>query len=111
MDHAIGLREMAMPDDVFRLTKVSPGGNNLLRVRFAGDRRDRTLDLTDLFARSVHFAPLKDDAAAFEKATMLEGGLGVSWPVQSKWGPLDVSAATLHRIAQQQEPRTGADSA
>src|SRR2546430_13892566 len=33
------------------------------------------------------------------------------WPVPTKWGPLDVSASTLQRIAEEQQPMTGADFA
>jgi hypothetical protein len=100
-----------MSDGVTRLTKVRPADGHVLRVRFAGDRRDMTLDMTGLIARSAHFAPLMDDAATFAKATIVEDGLGVAWPVETKWGRLDVSAATLRRIAQEQEPMTGADFA
>jgi helix-turn-helix protein len=35
----------------------------------------------------------------------------VAWPVQTKWGRLDVSASTLRRIAEEQQPMTGADFA
>jgi len=92
------------------VTKVTSAGGHALRVRFAGERRDRTLDLTGLIARSGHFAPL-NDAAAFAKVRIVEGGLGVAWPVQTKWGPLDLSAATLRRIADEQQPMSGADFA
>ena len=86
-------------------------GDRVLRVRFAGDRRERELDMTGLIARSVHFAPLMDDAKTFAKAAVAEDGLGVAWPVQTKWGRLDVSASTLRRIAEEQQPMTGADFA
>jgi hypothetical protein len=102
---------IGMSDDVTRLTKVRPADARVLRVRFAGDRRDMTLDMTGLIARSAHFAPLTDDADTFAKATIVEDGLGVAWPVQTKWGRLDVSAAMLQRIAQEQQPMTGADFA
>jgi hypothetical protein len=97
-----------MDDDMARVTRVRPAGGHVLRVRFAGDRRERELDLTGLIARSRHFAPL-NDAEAFAKVTIVEGGLGVAWPVQTKWGHLDVSASTLRRIADEQQPMTGAD--
>jgi hypothetical protein len=80
-----------------------------LRIRFAGDSRERELDLTGLLARSTHFAPLMEDGAAFAKARIAEGGLGVAWPIKTKWGRLDVSASTLRRIADEQEPMTGKD--
>jgi DNA-binding XRE family transcriptional regulator len=82
-----------------------------LRVRFAGDREDYKLDMTGLIARSAHFTPLMDDAESFAKVVVVENGLGVAWPIQTKWGRLDVSAATLRRIAEEQEPMTGADFA
>jgi hypothetical protein len=97
--------------DAARLTKVRPADGRILHVRFAGDRRDRELDMTGLIARSAHFAPLMDDAETFAKAAIVEDGLGVAWPVQTKWGRLDVSASTLRRIADEQQPMTGADFA
>jgi hypothetical protein len=100
-----------MPDDMPRVTKVRPAGPRVLRVRFAGEPRERELDLTGLLARSTHFAPLMDDGSAFAKARIAEGGLGVAWPIKTKWGRLDVSASTLRRIADEQEPMTGADFA
>jgi hypothetical protein len=100
-----------MTDDVTRLTKVRPANGRILRVRFAGDRRDRELDLTGLIARSTHFAPLMEDAETFAKVAIVEDGLGVAWPVQTKWGRLDVSASTLRRIAEEQQPMTGTDFA
>lgn len=100
-----------MNDDIPRVTKVRAIGARSLRVRFAGERRDRELDMTGLIARSMHFAPLMDDTKSFAKVGIVEGGLGVSWPVQTKWGRLDVSATTLRRIAEEQQPMTGADFA
>lgn len=100
-----------MSDNVTRLTKVRPFDGRVLRVRFAGDRRDHELDMTGLIARSAHFAPLMDDAETFAKAAIVEDGLGVAWPVQTKWGRLDVSASTLRRIAEEQQPMTGVDFA
>jgi hypothetical protein len=102
---------IGMGDDMARVTKVRPASARTLRIRFAGERRERELDLTGLMARSVHFAPLMDDHAAFAKARIVEGGLGVAWPIRTKWGRLDVSASTLRRIAEEQEPMTGADFA
>lgn len=99
-----------MKDDITRVTKVRAIGDRSLRIRFAGERRDQELDMTGLIARSVHFAPLMD-AKIFAKVGIVEEGLGVSWPVQTNWGRLDVSAATLRRIAEEQRPMTGADFA
>jgi hypothetical protein len=42
---------------------------------------------------------------------IVEDGIGVAWPVQTKWGRLDVSAVTLRRIAEEQQPMTGAEFA
>ena len=100
-----------MSEEITRITKARPAGGHVLHVRFAGDRRDRRLDMTGLIARSAHFAPLMDDADAFAKVSIVEDGLGLAWPVQTKWGRLDVSASTLRRIADEQEPMTGADFA
>jgi len=102
---------ISMTDNVMRLTKARPIGGRVLRVRFAGDRRDYELDMTGLIARSAHLAPLMDDAETFAKIAIVEDGLGVAWPVQTKWGRLDVSASTLRRIAEEQQPMTGADLA
>ena len=100
-----------MTEDVPRVTKVRAVGERRLRLRFAGDRRDHELDLTGLIARSKHFTPLMDDAKAFARAAIVEDGLGVGWPMKTKWGPLDLSASTLRRIAEEQEPMTGTDFA
>lgn len=100
-----------MKDDVTRLAKVRPRGDRVLSVRFVGDRRDRQVDMTGLMARSVHFAPLMSDPDSFAKVEIVADGLGVVWPIETKWGRLDVSAATLHRIAEEQAPMTGADFA
>ena len=100
-----------MSGDFARVTKARAIGDRVLRVRFSGERRDRELDMTGLIARSVHFAPLLDDAETFAKATIVEDGLGVAWPVKTKWGRLDVSASTLRRIWEEQQPMTGADFA
>ena len=87
-----------MSDDVSRVTKVRTAEGLLLRIRFAGEKRDRVLDMTGLIARSAHFAPLMDDSETFAKAAIVEDGLGVGWPIQTKWGELDVSASTLRRL-------------
>ncbi len=65
--------------------------------------------MTGLIVRSAHFAPLMDDAQAFAKLAIVEDGLGLAWPVETKWGRLDLSASTLKRIAEEQAPMTGAD--
>jgi len=67
--------------------------------------------LTGLIARSRHFALLMHDAKLFSQASIVEGGLGLAWPVKTQWGRLDVSASTLRRIAEEQQPMTGADFA
>ena len=100
-----------MSDNVTRVAKVRPAGGHVLRVRFVRDRRDREIDVTGLIARSVHFAPLMQDLEAFAKVAIVEDGLGLAWPIQTKWGPLDISASTLRRIAEEQQPMTGADFA
>jgi hypothetical protein len=96
---------IGMKDDLAQVTKVRAAGDGILRVRFAGDRRE--LDLAGLIARSAHLAPLANDLDAFVKVEIVEDGLGVAWPVRTKWGPLDVSASTLQRIADEQQPMTG----
>ena len=98
-----------MIGDIPMVTKVRPTGGRTLRVRFAGDRREYALDLTGLIARSRHFAPLMEDADTFAKIDIVDDGIGVAWPVKTKWGRLDLSGSTLRRIAEEQLPMTGAD--
>ena len=98
-----------MVDDIPIVTKLRPVGSRTLRVRFAGERRDYQIDLTGFFARSKHFAPLVEDAATFAKVGIIEDGIGIAWPLKTRWGNLDVSASTLRRIAEEQLPMTGAD--
>jgi hypothetical protein len=50
-----------------------------------------------------------EDAATFGKVEIMEDGIGIAWPIQTKWGRLDLSGSTLRRIAQEQLPMTGAD--
>jgi hypothetical protein len=100
-----------MTEEVAKVIKLRASGGRTLRVRFAKDRREYELDLTGLFARSRHFAPLIGDTESFAKAAIIEDGLGIAWPVSTKWGPLDVSATTLRRIAEEQQPMTGVSGA
>jgi hypothetical protein len=100
-----------MTSDIPMVKKAQPGGARRLRVRFAGDRREYVLDLTGLIARSRHFAPLMEDADTFAKINIVDDGLGVAWPVATKWGHLDLSGSTLRRIAEEQLPMSGADFA
>jgi hypothetical protein len=100
---------MQMVEQIPIVTKLRPFGAGMLRVRFAGDRRDYHLDLTGLFARSRHFAPLLEDDAAFAKVGIVEDGIGIAWPLKTKWGRLDISSSTVRRIAEEQLPMTGAD--
>src|SRR5947209_2200077 len=80
-----------------------------LQARFAGERRDYDLDLTGLIARSKHFEPLMHDAETFAKIEIVDDGLGVAWPIKTKWGRLDLSGSTLRRIAEEQLPMSRAD--
>jgi hypothetical protein len=98
-----------MKSDIPIVTKVRPIGPRTLRAHFAGDRRDYKLDLTGLIARSMHFEPLMNDAETFAKIEIVDDGIGVAWPIETKWGRLDLSGSTLRRIAEEQLPMTGAD--
>jgi hypothetical protein len=100
-----------MGEDIVRVAKVRPAGGLALRVRFVGEQRARRHDLTGLFARSRHFAPLLKDEETFAHPTIVEDGLGIAWPVETEWGRLDLSAETLHRIAEEQQPMSGTDFA
>jgi hypothetical protein len=99
-----------MTEDVPRVKTARPIGHNTLRVTFVGERRARNIDLSGLIARSRNLVPLAEDRV-FDQAAVVEGGLGVAWPVATKWGRLDLSASTLRRIGEEQEPMTGADFA
>jgi hypothetical protein len=103
------IQNMSDVDEIPIIRAIRPAGGRRLRVRFAGDRHNYELDLTGIIARSKHFAPLMDDAETFAKAEIVEDGIGIAWPVQTKWGHLDLSVSTLRRIAQEQLPMTGAD--
>ena len=100
-----------MIGDIPIVKKAQPSGERRLRVRFAGDRREYVLDLTGLIARSQHFAPLMEDADMFAKIDIVDDGLGVAWPVETKWGHLDLSGSPLRRMAEEQLPMSGADFA
>ena len=89
-----------MAKEIPIVTKVSADGGNMLRVRFAGDRRDYRIDLAGLFARSANFAPLLDDTKVFAKVGIVEDGIGIGWPIRTKSGRLDNSASTLRKIAE-----------
>lgn len=99
----------AMIGDIPMVTKVRPARDRTLRVRFAGDRCEYVLDLTGLIARSKHFAPLMEDADMFAGIDIVDDGIAVAWPLQTKWSRLDLSGSTLRRIAEEQLPMTGAD--
>ena len=99
-----------MIGDIPIVKKAQPSGERRLRVRFAGDRREYVLDLTGLIACSQHFAPLMEGADMFAKIG-IDDGLGVAWPVETKWGHLDLSGSTLRRMAEEQLPMSGADFA
>ena len=100
-----------MISEIPMVRKVRPSGKRTLRLRFAGDRRQYDLDLTGLIARSRHFAPLMEDAESFARIDIIDDGLGVAWPLETKWGRLDLSGSTLRRIAEEQLPMSGADFA
>jgi len=44
--------------------------------------------MTGLIARSAHFAPLMDDAQSFAKVAIVEDGLGLAWPIETKMGAI-----------------------
>jgi hypothetical protein len=96
-------------DDLVKVAEVVPLAGYSLRVKFEGETRVHDVDLTGLIARSSHFSPLGRDPEIFAKLQITEEGLGVAWPVETRWGYLDVSASTLRRIADEQRPMTGAE--
>jgi hypothetical protein len=100
-----------MTHDIPRIRTARPAGGRTLRVLFAGERRAHHVDLIGLLTRSRHFAPLRQDEKAFSKVEVVDDGIGVAWPVETKWGRLDLSSSTLRRIAEDQQPMTGAEFA
>jgi len=100
-----------MTGDIPKIRTARPAGGRTLRVLFARERRSRDVDLTGLLARSLHFAPLLNDEKAFSKVEVVDDGIGVAWPIETKWGYLDLSSSTLRRIAEEQQPMTGAEFA
>jgi hypothetical protein len=99
-----------MVEAIERIKSVRPAGGLSLAIRFEGDRARHVVDLTGIISRSRHFAPLLDPAV-LSGATTIEDGLGIGWPVETRWGQLDLSADTLRRIAEEQRPMTGAEFA
>jgi hypothetical protein len=99
----------AMTDAIPRIKTIRPAGGHTARVLFAGERRAHHVDLTGLFARSRHFAPLLQDEKEFSSVEVVDEGIGVAWPIETKWGRLDLSSSTLWRIAEEQRPMTGAE--
>jgi hypothetical protein len=79
---------IGMSDDVTRLTKVRPANGRVLRVRFAGDRRDHELDMTGLIARSAHFAALMNDPVSLSPRWRLWKTV-LEWRGQSKLNGID----------------------
>ena len=73
--------------------KALPGSRLKLIWR---DGETQVCDLTGLIARSKALAPLAD-ATVFSKAKPIDWGAGVGWSNE-----LDLSAQTLHRIADEQ---------
>lgn len=100
-----------MTGDIPKIRKIRPAGGRTLRVLFAGERQACNVDLTGLIARSRHFVPLLQDEEAFSKVEIVDDGIGVAWPVETKWGRLDLSSSTLRRIAEEQQPMTGTEFA
>src|SRR3974377_1865094 len=100
-----------MTSDIPLVKKAHPSGERRMRVRFAGNRREYVLDLTGLIARSRHFAPLMEVVDTSTKINFVDEGLGIAWPVATKWGHLDLSGSTLRRMAEEQLPMSGADFA
>ena len=76
--------------------KALPG--HRLRLRFRGLAKAREVDLTGLIARHALMRPLAGEAL-FRKARIIDGGAAVGWTEA-----LDLGAATLLRMAQEQAP-------
>lgn len=98
-----------MTDDIPRIRTARAAKGHTLRVLFAGERRAHDIDLSGLLARSRHFALLLEDEKAFSNVEVVDDGIGVAWPIETKWGRLDLSSSTLGRIAEEQQPMTGTE--
>jgi hypothetical protein len=95
-----------MDQEIVRIARVSSGRGRTLRVGFIGDEHEYEIDLSELLSRSRHLAPLMIDDRAFANPKIVENGLGVAWPIETKWGQLDLSAETLRGIAEKQQAST-----
>jgi hypothetical protein len=94
---------IGLGQEIVRISTVSSASGRILRVSFIGDRREYEIDLTELFSRSSYFAPLLKDDHAFANPKVVENGLGVAWPIKTRWGQLDLSAESLRAIAERQQ--------
>jgi hypothetical protein len=81
------------------VTEVHALDDGTLGVRFARDKREYHVNLRGLFARSSHFMLLGKNPEAFARVAIIENGLGLAWPVETRWGYLDISAWTVRRLA------------
>ncbi len=85
-----------------RIGKVTAEPPYTLVIAWRGRGGDR-VDMTGMVSRFPAFAPLRDETA-FAAVEPVDFGTGVAWP-----GGLDMSAASLWRLAREQTAMTGAD--
>ncbi len=97
--------------DMTTIARIATEPGFILVATFSGEETPRRADLTGLIARSRWFRPLADQPEAFAKVKIINRGGGLEWPVETEFGNLDLSADTVLRIAQEQEPMTGEDFA
>ncbi|BBK41810.1 hypothetical protein STVA_18300 [Allostella vacuolata] len=102
---------MPVDRDMPTLRKVEASEGWTLKLWFEGEDRPYFADLAGLLARSRPMAALRDRPERFGQVRIIMAGAGVQWPVEYEGELLDLSADTLFRIAEEQEPMTGADFA
>lgn len=88
--------------DLPRISEITAEPPCTLIIAWQGGGTDR-IDMTAVISRFPGFAPLCDETR-FAAILAVDFGTGVQWP-----GGVDMSAAALWRIAQEQRAMTGAD--
>jgi len=90
-------------DAIPRVKSVTAGPHFSLNIVWKDGSRTRA-DLTGLIYSSEHFSVFASDPAAFRHVRPVAWGDGVEWD-----NGLDYSAATLRKLAEEQQPMRGSD--
>ncbi len=95
-----------MTDKLPTLKKVTAvPGAVILELTWAGRGHPKTVDLTGSIARKKSLAPLAD-LETFAQVSIKDDGRAVTWPVDNRWGEIDMIADTLDFIGRQQQEVT-----